>query len=249
MTRAGRRAAWTAPMSELRDFLDASLVDRVDEPAPQTAAALVRRRVVVAVTVVLGALALGAALAITPGDPWFYPAGLGVAGLWVVGAVASGPLHLGRGRTRSGTASRGVLQGLILGLILLVVFLLGALLIGRVPVLRSPVDDLLAHAASGSLALVALVTVVNGIAEELFFRGAVFSASPRRWAILVSTVGYACSTLFSGVPLLTFGALCLGLVTSAQRRVTGGVAGPIATHLTWSLGMLLLLGPALDLGS
>ncbi|WP_307785203.1 hypothetical protein [Janibacter melonis] len=34
-----------------------------------------------------------------------------------------------------------------------------------------------------------------------------------------------------------------------QRRVTGGVLGPIITHLTWSLGMLFLLPPTLDLSS
>ena len=43
-------------------------------------------------------------------------------------------------------------------------------------------------------------------------------------------------------------AASVGLLTAAQRRVTGGVAGPIAAHLTWSLGMLFLLGPVLALG-
>ncbi|WP_022909264.1 CPBP family intramembrane glutamic endopeptidase [Aestuariimicrobium kwangyangense] len=235
-------------VSELRAFVEAALLDPVDEPPMQTGRQLLRRRIVVVVTIAVGAVALGLALDIAPGDVSFYPAALGVAALWMVGAVASGPLHLGRGRTRSGGGSRGVLQGFLLGLGLLVVFLLGAVVVGRIPVLRRPVDDLLAHAAHGSLPIVAAITFVNGVAEELFFRGAVYSSSPRRWAIPVSTLCYAASTLWSGVPLLTFGALCLGLLTSAQRRVTGGVAGPIAAHLTWSLGMLLLLGPALSLG-
>ena len=37
----------------------------------------------------------------------------------------------------------------------------------------------------------------------------------------------------------------LGCVTGLQRRVTGGILGPIITHLTWSLGMLFLLPGAL----
>ena len=41
---------------------------------------------------------------------------------------------------------------------------------------------------------------------------------------------------------------CLGLLTAAQRRVTGGVLGPITSHLTWSLGMLFLLPHVLTLG-
>ena len=43
-------------------------------------------------------------------------------------------------------------------------------------------------------------------------------------------------------------AICLGLLTAAQRRVTGGVLGPITSHLTWSLGMLFLLPHVLTLG-
>jgi ABC-type proline/glycine betaine transport system permease subunit len=65
---------------------------------------------------------------------------------------------------------------------------------------------------------------------------------------LGSTALYAASTLFSGVLLLTFAAICLGLLTAAQRRVTGGVLGPIASHLTWSMGMLFLLPPVFSLG-
>ena len=43
-------------------------------------------------------------------------------------------------------------------------------------------------------------------------------------------------------------ATALGLLTAQQRRVTGGVLGPIVSHLTWSLGMLFLLPTALTLG-
>lgn len=242
----GRRRG---PVAELAAFFRAALITPAPRrhPAP-TPPALLRRRLVVAITAVAGAVLLGLTLGVTPGDPLFYPGALVVATLWVIGAQASGPLHLGRGRTRSGQASRGVLQGLILGGMLLVVFLLGAFVVAQIPVLRTPVEALLDHARKGALWAVLGITVVNGVTEELFFRGAAFEAFEQRWAVLGTTVLYAASTLFSGVPLLTFAAVCLGLVTAAQRRVTGGVAGPIATHLTWSVGMLLLLGPLLDLG-
>ena len=49
-------------------------------------------------------------------------------------------------------------------------------------------------------------------------------------------------------PLLVFAAAVLGAVVGLQRRVTGGVLGPIVTHLIWSLGMLFLLPYALHLG-
>ncbi len=236
-------------MREVRSFFLAALVAPVEGPALEPRVVRVRRSIAVAVTVIVGAVGLGLALSVRPGDPMFYPATLGVASLWVVGALASGPLRLGRGRSRDGGTSRGVLQGLILGAMLLAVFLAGALVVVRIPVLREPVEGLLAHATYGSIALVAAITAVNGIAEELFFRGALFAALPSSVTVAGSTLLYAASTLFAGVPLLTFAAVCLGLLTAAQRRVTGGVLGPIASHLTWSLGMLFLLPPVLAIGA
>lgn len=233
---------------EVRAFLSASLVRPVERQRDETPESRRRRRIVVGVTLVIGAVALGLALAVRPGDPLFYAATLGVAAIWTVGALVSGRLHLGEGHTRDGGRSRGVVQGILLGLGLMGIFLAGALVVDQIPVLRGPVLDLLDHARFGSLWVVALVTVINGVAEELFFRGAVYASLDSRFNGIGSTLLYAASTLFSGVPLLTFAALCLGLLTAAQRRVTGGVLGPIASHLTWSLGMLFLLPPILTPG-
>lgn len=235
-------------IAELRAFLAASLVRPVERERSEDLGTRRRRQLVVAVTVVLGAVALGLTLSIRPGDPLFYAGTVGIAVLWTAGALGSGRLHLGSAHTRSGGTSRGVLQGFLLGFALLAVFLAGAVAIAGIPTLRQPVDDLLDHARFGSLLIVAVVTALNGIAEELFFRGAVYAALPPRINGIGSAALYAASTLFSGVILLTFAALCLGLLTAAQRRVTGGVLGPITTHLTWSLGMLFLMPSALALG-
>jgi len=235
-------------VAEVRAFLHASLLRPVERDHAEPGPVRRRRRIIVTVTMVLGAVALGLALAIRPGDPLFYPATLGVAAVWAVGALASGRLYLGRAHTRDGRQSRAVLQGFLLGAGLLTLFLAGAVVVGRIPVLREPVEGLLDHARYGSLAVVALITAINGIAEELFFRGAVYAALERRWNIIGSTLLYGLSTVLSGVPLLTFAAVSLGLMTAAQRRVTGGVLGPIVSHLTWSLGMLFLMPTALNLG-
>jgi membrane protease YdiL (CAAX protease family) len=193
-------------------------------------------------TLVIGTGVLGWTLRIKPGDPLFYLAGGLLAVVWGGGAVLSGALRLGRAHTRSGRRTAlPIVQSLALGALLLGIFLGGAALIARVPVLRRPVDDLLDHAQLGSLALVMAITAVNGIAEELYFRGALYAAVNPRWAVAVTTVAYVVVTIFSGVPLLVLAALVLGLITGLQRRVTGGILGPIVTHLVWSLGMLLLL--------
>lgn len=233
------------PIAEVRRFLTATLFTPAPrglvEP-PATPGGLRRRRVVVALTLVIGALTLGFALRIEPGDPAFYGATVALALIWGIGAVASGPLRLGRSLTRSGRRDgRSVVQSFALAALLLGVFLLGALIVAQVPWLRENVQALLDHARFGVLPLVLAITALNGIAEEIFFRGALFAAVPPRRAVAVTAVLYALTTVGSGVPLLVLAAVVIGVITGLQRQVTGGVLGPIITHVTWSSGMLLLL--------
>jgi uncharacterized protein len=235
------------PLLEVQAFVRAALVDPVPRDHTEPDWAFRRRRIVVAVTLVVGAGILGWAIRIEPGDSLFYVATLALAGVWAAGAFLSGPLHLGRARTRSGEmSSRAVVQSLALGLLLLAVFLVGSIVVARIPFLRTPVDDLLDHAQAGSLTLVAIITAINGIAEELYFRGALYAAVGRRHAVLVTMGVYALVCATSGIPLLVLAAAILGLVVGLQRRVTGGILGPIITHLVWSLGMLFLLPQALS---
>lgn len=238
------------PLAELRSFARAALVEPVPRDHTESDAAFHRRRLVALVTLVVGASLLAVALRVPPGNTWFYVGTITLAVVWTVGALASGPLHLGRAHTRSGAdLVRPVVQSLALGVLLLVVFLVGALLVSHVPPLREPVERLLDHARQGSPTLVAVITAANGAAEELYFRGALFAAVGRRHAVAVSTGVYALTTLGPGIPLLVLAAAALGLVTGLQRRVTGGILGPVVTHLTWSLGMLFLLPHALTIGS
>lgn len=237
------------PLGEFRGFVHAALVQPVERDHTDPDDVFVRRRVVSVLTLLLGGAVLAWSLRIPPGDPRFYLGTTLLALVWFGGAVLSGPLHLGRSSTRAGHVARPVVQSLVLGLVLLGIFLVGALAVAQVPVLRRPVEGLLDHASIGSLTLVALLTAVNGIAEEVYFRGALYSAIGRRQAVLATTLVYTLVSAASGIALLALAAAALGLVTGLQRRVTGGVLGPILTHLTWSLGMLLLLPPTLGLAS
>lgn len=237
-----------SPISELGRFVRAALVEPVNLSAvAPTRTELIRRRVIALVTIVLGAVLLALTLRAQTGSTEFVVLGFALAALWGAGALASGPLRLGTGRTRTGGRSRPVVQSLALAGGLIALFLAGALLVAQLPGLREPVLDLLEHGSSGPLALVVVLTALNGVAEELFFRGALFSAIGRGWlAVVLTTLLYTLTTVGSGVPLLVLAAALLGLVTALQRRVTGGVLGPIITHVTWSVSMLLLLPPVLD---
>jgi uncharacterized protein len=202
-----------------------------------------RRQWVTGVFVALGAGVLALSLRIEPGNDWFYPATLGLALVWTVGAFASGRLHLGRTSRGENPGSRPVLIPLVYGALLAAVFVAGALAIRHIPWLDDQVQHVLDHADEGSIPLLVLVTTVNGVAEELFFRGALYAAAPRYPAV-VTTAAYALATLATGNPTLVLAALLLGTLVGLERRATGGIQAPIITHVVWSLALLFAL-PAL----
>jgi len=59
--------------------------------------------------------------------------------------------------------------------------------------------------------------------------------------VLWTTVAYAVATLATGNVMLAFAAILLGFVVGLERRASGGILGPILTHCTWSLAMLVAL--------
>ncbi len=229
-------------MSRLARFLDATLLSPVERDHRQPDHMFRRRRVVSAATLLVGATLLWFSLRTTPGDPDFYALTFALAATWVAGAFLSGPLHLGRMRLGR-DLRRPVVQPVLIGLAAVAVFTLGALVIAQIPPLRSSVDAVLDHARYGSLPVIAVITLVNGVAEELFFRGGLYAAVGRHQPVLVSTVVYVLATVATGNVMLVFAAAVLGVLVGLQRRVSGGVLAPMLTHVTWSLGMLFILPP------
>jgi membrane protease YdiL (CAAX protease family) len=201
-----------------------------------------RRRIVVGIVLVAGAVVLGFSLTRHPGDTSFYWLTFLLAAIWAVGARASGPVHLGCIRWR-GRNQRPVITGLMVGLAVAGLFVAGGLIAREIAPIRELITRVLDYANVGSLWLVVVITLVNGFAEELFFRGALFTALGRFYPVLVSTVLYIAATLASGNPMLGFAAIILGTVCALERRATGGVLAPVLTHLIWGLVMVLGLPP------
>lgn len=226
-------------MTAIGAWLRRALWDVVPRDHRESPDALRRRRIVTVVVLLVGAAVLGVSLRIEPGSPWFYPATLALAAVWTVGALASGPLHLGRIERRA-VHVRPLLSPVAVGLGLAAVFVLGGLVVRNVGTLDRLVASVLDHAAEGSLALVVLVTVVNGLAEELFFRGAAYAAISRH-PVAWTTAAYGVVTLATGNMMLTFAALLLGVVVGLERRASGGILAPALTHVTWSVTVLLAL--------
>ena len=223
--------------------LRASLIEPVGRDHRQTAEAFRRRRLVTAVFTVAGAVLLGLSLNAEPGSSTFYVSAFGLPGLWAVGAWLSGPLHLGR-EIRGERTARPLLTPISIGAGLAVVFVLGALVVREFPLLSGAVESVLDLARDGSWALVLVITAINGIAEELFFRGALYAAVRDGYQVPVTTIVYAAAVTASGNGMLGFAALLLGAIVGLQRRASGGVLAPMLTHVTWSVSMLCIL-PAL----
>jgi membrane protease YdiL (CAAX protease family) len=209
-----------------------------DEP-PSTVR---RRRVVVVVVLAIGAALLGFSLTRTPGDESFYWLTLALAAVWVVGALGSGPLHLGSVRFR-GRDRRPVITGTVIGLLLGGVFVVGGLVAREIPPVRDYVVSVLEFTNFGPLWLVTVITVVNGVAEEMFFRGSLYTALGRFHPEVVSTLVYAVAVCAAGNPMLGFAGIILGAVCAYERRITGGVLAPMLTHFFWGLVMVLALPP------
>nr|WP_253867902.1 type II CAAX endopeptidase family protein [Mycobacterium sp. GA-1285] len=202
-----------------------------------------RRRIVVAVVLVIGAALLGYSLTRPPGDSSFYWLTLALAGVWALGALLSGPLHMGCIRFR-GRNQRPVITGTAVGLALGAVFVVGGLIAREIPGVREYITRVLEYADYGPLVLVAFITVINGLAEEMFFRGALYTALGAMKPILISTIFYVIATAATtGNPMLGFAAIILGTICAFERRVTGGILAPMLTHFFWGLVMVLALPP------
>ncbi len=113
-------------LSELR-----RAITNVAVPHNEPPAVVRRRRVIVAITIVIGAAVLGFSLRRHPGESSFYWLIL-LAAVWIAGGFISGPVHLG-GICWRGRNQRPVITGTTVGLLLGGVFVLGGLIAREIP--------------------------------------------------------------------------------------------------------------------
>ena len=227
----------TSVFSELR-----RAITNVAVPHNEPPGVVRRRRIVVAITLVIGAAVLGFSLRRHPGESSFYWLTLLLAAVWIAGGFISGPLHLG-GICWRGRNQRPVITGTTIGLLLGGVFVVGGLIAREIPAVSALITRVLLFAHHGWLPLIVAITLINGFAEEIFFRGALYTALGRYHPVSISTVLYVCATMASGNLMLGFAATILGTVCGLERRASGGVLAPLLTHLVWGLIMVLALPP------
>jgi membrane protease YdiL (CAAX protease family) len=219
------------------------LVEKVPRNHWESEAAFRRRRRVTAATFVAGASLLGLSLSTEPDSKEFYGLTLGVAGTWVAGGLASGPLHLGFQESEDQQLERPVLTPVLLGLGAFGAFYAAALVARTIPVLDHALRDILEFADEGRFPLVLATTLANGAAEEVFFRGALYASAGLDNPVAKTTAVYALATVATRNPALVLAAAVMGTLFSVQRRATGGIQAPLLTHLTWSTLMARYLPP------
>ena len=223
----------------VKQWMQRSLWDVVPRDHRMSDAELRRRQVVTGAFVLAGAVVLGILLRLEQGSTEFVVMSLVLAGVWAVGAFASGRIHLGR-ITVKDVPARPVVQPLLIGAALAGIFVVGALVVREIDPLADQIRNVLGYASEGYLPVLVFVTAVNGIAEELFFRGAAYAAIPKH-PVLWTTLAYTIATAATGNVMLAFAAVILGVIVGLQRRASGGILAPIITHCTWSVTMLFAL--------
>jgi membrane protease YdiL (CAAX protease family) len=199
------------------------------------------RRRVVSATGISGAGLLAASLSARAGSRQFYLLTAGLAATWTGGALAAGPLPWygapGRGNGPYYRAVMPVLTGAgAFGL-----FYGAARLIRPIPVLDRAVTSVLRYAEDGSAPLVLLTATETAVAEELFFRGALWSLAERAHPLATTTLAYTATTAVTRNPALTIAGAATSVLFGLHRRASGGILAPALAHLTWSLLMLTCL--------
>ena len=196
-------------------------------PAARTAPATgrARRRRVVTATGIGGAGLLGISLSTKAGSPRFYLLTMGLAGAWAAGALSAGPLPLNMTQGRDDARRHPVVMPVLTGAAAFGLFYGAAQLARHIPPLNRSIGSVLRYADDGSTPLVLLTACANAVAEELFFRGALWSLVQDSHPLAKTTLAYGATTAATRNPALVLAGTATSVLFGLQRRTSGGILG------------------------
>ena len=177
------------------------------------------------------------------GSKHFYLLSTGLAGTLATGALGAGPVRWygGDWRARPAEAARDAVGiPALVGAVTFAGFYGAARVVRRHPALRRAIASVFRYADRGSTPLVVLIAVSGGVAEEMFYRGALWDG-PR--PLQSTTLAYVTSTAAAGNPALMLAGLVTSVIFGWQRAASGGVLAPAVAHVTWSALMLRHIPP------
>ena len=152
---------------------------------------------------------------------------------YIAGALFAGVLLSGEFPKESRGGKRPVVKPAITGALLFVTFAILGWLTGWIDSLDDGAAEIIRRARAGPGWEVALGTLIAAVAEEVFYRGALFEGV--RLPVVKTTLAHMATTLLVGNPALTLSAGLLGFVLGLQRRASGGWWSPAVTHVVWGL--------------
>ena len=200
------------------------------------------RRIVTAVGIG-GAGLLATSLSTKADSPQFYILTIGVAGTWAASALSAGPIPLDMTRSWDAARCRTAVISVLTGAGAFGIFYGAARLARHIPPLNRAIGGVLHYVDDGSTPLVLLTACAAAVAEELYFRGALWSRVQDSHPVVKTTLAYAATTAATRNPALVIAGTATSVLFGLQRRSSGGVLAPALTHLTWSLLMLWYLPP------
>ncbi|MCY7300582.1 MAG: hypothetical protein LH616_15385, partial [Ilumatobacteraceae bacterium] len=146
-------------------------------------------------TFIVGTVLLALTLHVGQGSGAFVVFGLATAAAWGVGGMVSArvtllPNGVGVGRV--------LVQAGAIGVALFAMFAIAYQVAKHTPVLSGALDSVLGKADAAPLVVVLVVTLANGLAEELYFRNALPAGLPVRRPALSAWLLYVASTAATG---------------------------------------------------
>jgi uncharacterized protein len=201
-----------------------------------------RRRAVIA-TGISGAGLLAVSLSSPPGSRRFYLLTMGLAGTWAAGALGSGPLPLGRTGGQRHERCLALAVPVLTGAGAFGLFYGAARRARHIPRLDRAIGSVLRYEHDGSTPLVLLTASANAVAEELFFRGALWALVADSHPVVTTALAYAAATATTRNPALVLAGTATSVLFGLERRTSDGILAPALSHVTWSLLMLRHLPP------
>jgi membrane protease YdiL (CAAX protease family) len=234
--------SWASAHNPPKRTLTSLLAKEVPRDRGENNTVAQHRRRNLAAVAVTGAGLLGLSLSTEPDSTEFYVLTFAVAGTWLAGGLVSEPEHSGAvGTDDEHSLRHPVITPILTGAAAFGAFFSAARIARRLPVLNEALTSILNYADRGSDPWILASALANGVAEEVFFRGALFTAVGSHNPVPVSTALYMLTTSATRNPALVLASGVMGLLFAVQRRASGGIQAPILTHVTWSVLMLRYL--------
>jgi uncharacterized protein len=232
---------WSSAHDPPKRTLTSLMAKRVPGGRGENKTVVRRRRRSLAAVTVTGAGLLRLSLSTEPDSTEFYVLTFAVAGTWLAGGLVLEPGHPGVDGTDEHPLRRPVITPILTGAAAFGAFFGAALIARRLPMLNEALTSILSYADRGSDPWILATALANGVAEEVFFRGALFAAVGPHSPVPVTTAVYMLTTSATRNPALVLASGVMGLLFAVQRRASGGIQAPILTHVTWSVLMVRYL--------